>query len=145
MIVRIQKPIELINTCTAIYDAPLLESALLWYSIKPIARLKKVFMYGRYPAVAIYKEKIHIHRLVMMYLQDDRTLGGKYVDHIDGNKLDSRPDNLRLLWPSEHQSITNKGRVQSADHIAKRIDATTRTRYGHSIHDTPNPSGGSDE
>lgn len=137
MIVKMQKPIELVNTCDALYDVTLLEAAIVWYSPRPVARLKKIFMYGNYPAVAIHKDKVHIHRLVMMYSQDDKTLGGKYVDHIDGNKLDSRPHNLRLLTPSEHQSITNKGRRQTPEHIAKRTDTTTRTRYGHSIYENP--------
>lgn len=55
MIINSQKTIELVNTCDAKYDQEILVDAILWYTEKPTARLKKVFMYGKYPAVAIYK------------------------------------------------------------------------------------------
>jgi len=67
MIVKEQKKIHLNNCCNCIVDYDLLEKAILWYSKKPTTANKKIFMYGRYPAISIYYEKIHIHRLLYMF------------------------------------------------------------------------------
>lgn len=47
-------------------------------------------MFGNYPAVTIFKEKIHIHRLLMMYWNGIRKLDkNTYVHHINENKLNA--------------------------------------------------------
>lgn len=61
LIVKEQKKLEFINDCHCIVDYAELEKAINWYSDKPTARLKHIYMHGNYPAVSIYKEKIHIH------------------------------------------------------------------------------------
>ena len=65
--VKIQRKIEFINNCCAVVDYDELEKAILLYSCKPTISKKHIFMYGNYPAVSIGKDKIHIHRLMMMY------------------------------------------------------------------------------
>lgn len=86
MIIKEQKPIELINTCEAIYDEKELISAILWYAKKPVAKNKHIYMHGEYPAVSIYKEKIHIHRLLMLYWTNGNIKNDYIVHHINGNK-----------------------------------------------------------
>lgn len=128
MIVKEQKPIEFVNTCNAKFDARHLEQAILLKTNKPVQRLKRVFMHGKYPAISIHGMKYHIHRLLTEYWSGDIT--GFYVDHINGDKLDATLPNLRILEPAVHQSITNKGRRQTPQHVYRRIASTVKTRYG---------------
>ena len=131
-----QKPIEFINNCNCEVDISDLMRAILWFANgKPVARFKTIFIYGRYPAVSIYEQKIHIHRLLWMWLHNRKLDRDEYVHHLDGNKLNARTINLHLMSASEHQRKVNKGRKQTPEHITKRIDATTKTRYGHSIYE----------
>ncbi len=128
MTLKTQRPIVLTNTCESIHDDELLIQAILWASPKFVTSKKKVFMNGQYPAVAIGKDKIHVHRLIAHYVygglkRDD------YVHHLDGNKLNNILANLEIMSASKHQSITNKGRKQSEEHISKRIGAMAKTRY----------------
>lgn len=135
MRVKIQKRIEFINECECEFNYGDLARAIYWYSDKPVARLKRIFMYGRYPAVSIYDKKIHIHRLLAMYYEQRDLDRAEYVHHIDDNPLNALHCNLVIQSAPEHQSNIHRGRKQSPEHIAKRIDATTRTRYGHSIYE----------
>ena len=137
MIIKEQKPIYFANDCGCIFSELDLERAIEWYSIKPVSRVKHIFMYGRYPAVSIYDTKIHVHRLLAMYYYKRDMESHDYVHHINGNRLDARAENLEVQPSSVHQHQANKGRKQSPEHIAKRIDATTKTRYGHSIYENP--------
>lgn len=134
MIVHKQKPIKLVNTCNAIYDDKLVIKGMLDFISEPISRLHKVYMWGKYPAVSVREYKLHIHRVIWFAVNGGIPFD-KYVHHKNGNKLDARIENLALIGISEHQSITNKGRKQTQEHINKRIDATTKTRYGHSIYE----------
>ena len=137
MIIKEQEPIYFVNDCGCILRELDLERAIGWYSAKPVSRIKHIFMYGRYPAVSIYDTKIHIHRLLAMHYCKRDLESHDYVHHINGNPLDARPENLEVQSDSVHQRQANKGRKQSPEHIAKRINATTKTRYGHSIHENP--------
>lgn len=128
MIVNEQKPLEFLNKCGAIFDQELLEKAILWRSDKPVQRLKTVYMHGRYPAVSIYKEKVHIHRLIVCYLNETWLPFEMHVDHINRNKLDARVSNLRVLTAKEHLSITHKGVPKSPEHRAKLIESNKRRK-----------------
>jgi hypothetical protein len=126
MIVKKHKPIKFINTCGCIVDEKELEQAILWYTDKPVCGTKKIFMHGNYPAVAIYKEKIHVHRLLMMYWQNRKLLRNEYVHHIDENKLNAMKSNLCLIEVGKHQSMHNKGKVFSENHRALISEANRR-------------------
>ena len=86
--IKTQKKIEFINSCNCIVDYEMLKKAMLWYSSKPLYSQRAIFMHGNYPAVSIYDEKIHIHRLLMMYKLQSDIDTNYYVHHIDGNHND---------------------------------------------------------
>jgi len=137
MIVKKQKPIEFVNQCDCQVDCRELEQSIKWFSRKPTARLKTIYLYGDYPAVSIYEQKIHVHRLLMMYWLKRDLDRREYVHHRDGNKLNALKANLGIVSAGEHQRDTNIGRQQTSEHIVKRINATTQTRYGHSLYENP--------
>lgn len=76
-----QNPICFVNKAGCIVDLDLLEKACVWVSDKPLVSKKSIFMYGKYPAVAIYHNKIHIHRLIMSFMLGRQLLRTEYVHH----------------------------------------------------------------
>jgi hypothetical protein len=137
MIVNKQKLIEFNSPVEVIFDKDDLREAILWYSPKPVARLKHVFLHGRYYAVSIYDEKIHVHRLLMMYWLKRDLERDEYVHHVNGNRFNNLKENLAIITASEHQSAINKGKKQTSIHVAKRINSTSITRYGHPVYENP--------
>ena len=124
MIVNEQKQIELVNLCNALYEQDEVVAAILYMADlygRPVQRLKRVFMYGNYPAVSIYGDKIHLHRLLGIYWwrDDDGEFDAKYVHHKNHNKLDARRHNLELLDVFTHQSYHTKGRIFTEEHKRK--------------------------
>lgn len=135
MIVKEQKQIKLINTCGAIYDDDFLISAILNYAEKPVVRLKKVFMYGRYPAVSIYKEKIHIHRLIAIMIYGERAYDkNRCIHHINGNRMDARHLNIGLMEVSKHQRMHNVGKkISESQKEAIRHYNRTRPKVNRDV------------
>ena len=117
MIVKSQKTIEFINDCNCIVDEDELRNAILWYQRKPTARLKHIYIYGRYPAVSIYDKKIHIHRLLAMYWTNTLIKSNLSVHYKNGNRFDNRKENLEIMPNSAHNSLHNKGRKPSQNTI----------------------------
>lgn len=129
MIINRQKPIEFNSLAECLFDAKELRKAILWYSRKPVARLKHIFLYGKYYAVSIYDQKIHIHRLLMMYWLQRDLERDEYVHHKNGNRFNNLKENLELMSASLHQSITNKGRKHTKEHNHK-IGLANKKRKG---------------
>ena len=127
--IRTQKPITFKNICGAIVDFKELAKAILWYSDRPVCSIKKIYMHGKYPAVSIGKQKVHIHRLLMMYWCGNIFPSDIYVHHIDENKLNATKSNLAIIPCSEHQKYHNKGK-QISDYQRQRIIETNRLRKG---------------
>lgn len=126
MIVKNQKKIEFINDCNCIVDYNELEKAILWYQEKPTSRLKHIYLFGKYPAVSILNKKIHIHRLLMMYWNNNKELSRElYVHHIDENKLNADKNNLIFMECKIHQSKHNKGKTSSQ----KQREATIENNH----------------
>ena len=113
-----------------------LEKAIIWYSDKPVARLRKIYMLGNYPAISVYHEKIHVHRLLMMYWERRKLKREEYVHHKDENKLNALRDNLVIMPESEHQRLHTKGRNFSKLHRS-RIGEANRKRKGQYRIDIP--------
>jgi hypothetical protein len=129
MIINRQKPIEFNSPAEVVFNREDLKKAITWFSKKPVARLKHVFLYGNYYAVSIYDQKIHIHRLLMMYWLNRDLQSNEYIHHKDGNKFNNLKENLELMLASAHQSLTNKGKKFTASHKAK-ISAANKRRKG---------------
>lgn len=123
-----QKPIKFINQCNCIVDYVLLEKAMLWYTDSTLHQHHKIYMHGRYPAVSIYNNKIHVHRLLAMFRYKKILLRSIHVHHIDHNKLNSSIKNIKLLKASEHLSCHNKGRKFSKEHKLKLSEAGRRRK-----------------
>lgn len=130
MIINRQKPIEFNSPVEVIFEREELKKAIKWYATKPVARLKHVFLFGRYYAVSVYGEKIHIHRLLVMFWENRDLERDEYVHHKDGNRFNNLRENLEIMPASLHQSITNKGRKQTQDWIRSRIMKTADKKRG---------------
>jgi hypothetical protein len=128
LIIKEQKKIHFINDCNAIVDYDELEKAILWYSKKPTSAIKHIYIHGNYPAVSIYKEKMHIHRLLMMYWMKRKLESNESVHHINGNKLNAMKNNLKLIENSKHLSFHNKGRIFTISHRIKLSEANKRRK-----------------
>lgn len=135
MIIKRQKKIEFNSPHEVIFDKKELKKAILWYTTKPVARLKHVYLWGKYYAVSIYDEKIHIHRLLMMYWLQTDLQSNEYVHHINSNRFDNRRENLEVMLASIHQSKINKGRKQSPEFIKRRICASVEAKKNKRIHE----------
>lgn len=130
---KIQKPITFKNKCRCICDINLLENAMLWISKKPLMSKRTIFMFGRYPGVSIYDEKMHIHRLLKSYQLQRKLESNEHVHHKDRNILNCRIDNLVIMEAGIHISSHLKGIKQDREFALRRINKTCLTRYGHPI------------
>lgn len=132
MIVKEQKPLVFLNACNARFDARHLEQAILMKTDKPVSRLKKVFMYGKYPAVSIHGKKYHVHRLLTEYWGG--SIDGLYVHHKNHDKLDATLTNLEVMTVERHQSHHNKGKTVSEATRQKLTESNKRnwsTKWKH--------------
>ena len=133
-----QNPIIFNNTSHCIVNGNLLAKAILWYQIEPTFSNKKIYMYGKYPAVSIGKKKIHVHRLLIMYWHRKILKSSEYVHHKNGNRLDCTIGNLEIMDAKKHQILHNKGKTISDEH-KKAISEANRKRKGmkYKIHENP--------
>ena len=133
-----QMKIVLNNVCNAIFSDVDLRRAIRWYSCKPVFRFKKVFISAKYPCVAIYDKKIHIHRLLMMYWLKRDLASWENVHHKNKNTLDSTKENLEVVSASQHQSDIHKGKKLSKQHI-EAIKKSNSKRKGIKYKKFENP------
>ena len=126
---KMQKDITFINDCNCIVDFELLKNAILWYQSDNTKSIKHIYMHGNYPAITIYKEKIHIHRLIKSYIEQRKLDKTEFVHHKDGNKLNANIDNLEIIKDYKHQSLHNKGKILTNEHKEK-ISKANHKRLG---------------
>lgn len=129
MTVKLQKPIKIINQCNAQYDEQDLIKAILWYNKYPLQQIKRVYLHGLYPAISILKEKIHIHRILMMYWLGRKLMFYEHCHHIDGNKLNAIRGNMAVTMASKHLSSHNTGKIVTQEQ-RKKISESNRRRKG---------------
>ena len=66
----------------------------------PTIKLYSWYMSNGYAATMVDKKQIYMHRLIMNPLESE------VVDHINGNKLDNRRENLRVC--KQHENMANR-------------------------------------
>lgn len=125
---KIQKKIKFDNTCNCIVDYDLLEKAMLWYSDHNLFSERKIFLHGRYPAISIYDEKIHVHRLLLMYKYKYKLHRSLISHHKNMNKLDCTECNLELLTSRIHAYHHHKGKKLSKNHRLKIAEANKKRK-----------------
>lgn len=132
MTVNIQREIRIVNKCNALFDDAELIKAILWYAKKPVVSVKNVYMHGKYPGLSIGREKIHLHRLLMMYWSGRILERKEHVHHCNHNKLDARKENLSVIDSAIHMSKHNKNKKLSKEH-RKKISLAGKKRAGIKI------------
>ena len=123
-----QKTLKFKNECGCIVDYELLEKAMLWYSEHNLMSNRKIYMHGRYPAVSIYNEKFHVHRLLLMYRNKKKISRSIVSHHKNKNRLDCTESNLKLLTSKIHGSHHNKGKKLSKEHRLKISEANKKRK-----------------
>lgn len=127
--IKQQRKIKFINDCDAIVDTIELEKAILWFQKSFTASKKHIYKHGEYSCVSIQKQKIHIHRLLMMYWLNTKIPKEYHVHHENGNKLDNRKENLSLIINRTHLSQHNKNKEVS-ENTKKLIREANKRRRG---------------
>ena len=102
---------------------------MIWYARGNLRKIHKIYLHGRYPAVSIFDTKIHVHRLIGLFLYAAQITRQIVVHHKDGNRLNNSIDNLELMSCSIHAHHHNKGKKLSLEHRQK-ISAANLLRKG---------------
>lgn len=90
---------------------------------KKLGRLKKI--QGIYKFRYLENSTTHTHRIIMLMLTKgyDESL---QVDHIDHNRLNNRPDNLRLV--TQHDNLKNVSKTKTNTSGCVGVSYITRDR-----------------
>ena len=125
---KLQKKITFINACSCIVDYDILERALIWFSEGTLKSRRKIYLHVGYPCVTSYYKKIHVHRLIGLYLWREKITKGSVVHHKDENVLNSSVDNLEVMTGAEHGLHHNIGKKFSESHKMKIAIASKRRK-----------------
>jgi len=78
-----------------------------------------------YRRVASEAGQVYEHRRVAEQILRRKLLPTEHVHHVNGNRSDNRPENLRILSDADHQAIHAPQRIDVAEAI--RLHATGAT------------------
>ena len=133
MTILIQKEIKWKNKCGCIVDFDVLTKAVIWYSDRPVQENKSIYLHGKYAAVSIGKQKVHIHRLLMSYFFGHSIPTNLSVHHLDENKLNDSISNLAVMVSSYHNKHHMKGFHPTKEQISATIKANHKRKGTHNI------------
>jgi len=76
-------------------------------------------MKARYRKVRVNGKQMSLHRHIAELKIGRALLPNEVVHHVNGNKLDNRPENLEVMSASEHARLENIGKKLSDEHKEK--------------------------
>ena len=76
-------------------------------------------MHSRYKKMRVNGVQVSVHRHVAEQMLGRALLPTEAVHHINGNRYDNRPENLRVMLISDHSRLENEGKQLTASHRAK--------------------------
>lgn len=80
-------------------------------------------MRARYRKMRVNGKQVSVHRYVLEQKLGRPLSPDEVCHHINGNKLDNRPENLMVMSVSEHSRLENIGKVLSEEHKIKLSNA----------------------
>ena len=78
-----------------------------------------------------YGKAVGEHRLIMTEFLGRKLSRAEHVHHLNGNRLDNRIENLKVLKIGEHMSLHNKGRTRPV--ILCSVNNCSRPQHGRNL------------
>ena len=76
-------------------------------------------MRARYRKMRVNGKQVSVHRHIAEQMIGRKLFANEVVHHINGNKLDNRPENLMVMDAGEHSRLENIGKSLTEEHKNK--------------------------